>query len=264
MWEKCHGVDPRDYHNAPKWFLEQNGISHFQYPDRDIDIPVLLKTNRFYRPERYSHCKKTKGASSETACKPPYLDHPRIFKNSEHRVIYYVYHTYEPFDVVKEAVSKWAKENEVNAYVLPNSWYNHECTLVALCSENDIIVGLDDPPMHFVEVWHSGSMKVYKARRKQEMEKDNRMDPSCELDVLGQRIKCKLAELSQAYRFVASSHFRIIAEIAGKYSELSDEICVSEEEMQKMKSELEAARQALSLAEKFKNLPERLVDKNGI
>ena len=109
-----------------------------------------------------------------------------------------------------------------------------------------------------------GGLKTYNIKRKEEMKKDNHMDPSYDLDVLGQKIKCKLAELSQTYRFVASSHFRNIAEIAGKYSELSDTICISDEEIQKMKSELETAQQALSLAEKFKNLPERLVDKNGI
>lgn len=161
MWYKIRSYDARSYYNAPDWFLEKNGISLFQPADRDIDIPVLLKTNRFYRPERYSHCKKTKGASSENACKPPYLDHPTIFKNSEHRVIYYVYHTYYPFDHVKEAVSKWAKENSVNAYVVPNSWYNPKCTLVAFCSENDIIVGLEDTHLTFVEKMNLGGMKIY-------------------------------------------------------------------------------------------------------
>lgn len=151
MWMKVSGSYRRSFYNAPGWFLKENGISLFQPADRDIDIPVLLKTNRFYRPERYSHCKKTKGASSENSCTPPYLDHPTIFKNSEHSVIYYVYHTYELFDHVKEAVSKWAKENGVNAYVVPNSWYNNECTLVALCSENDIIVGLGDSLLTHVE-----------------------------------------------------------------------------------------------------------------
>lgn len=254
MWKKIGSYDARSFYNAPEWFLKENGISLFQPADRDIDIPVLLKTNRFYKPARYSHCKKTKGASSENACTPPYLDHPTIFKSSEHRVIYYVYHTYEPFDVVKEAVSKWAKENSVRAYVVPNSWYNPKCTLVALCNDWDIIVGLEEPDVTIVETMNIGGMKVSAVKGEQEMIKERERFVEEDPQILKTKIACKLSEVSQMHRFVAACHFKNIAKIAVEYSELSEQKRITTEEIKKIEDEIEAIKTSMKLSETFERI----------
>lgn len=254
MWKKVSDACRRSFYNAPGWFLKENGISLFQPADRDIDIPVLLKTNRFYKPARYSHCKKTKGASSENACTPPYLDHPTIFKNSEYSVIYYVYHTYDPFDHVKEAVSKWAEENRVKAYVVPNSWYNPECTLVALCSENDIIVGLDDLPLPLVEEMNLGGMKVYTVKEKEEMIHRNKNSVEYSPEELKEKLNCKLSEVSQIYRFMAACEFKKIAEIATQYSEVSEESIVTEKEIEKIEESLKIIKAQIKGSEMFERV----------